>query len=123
MTWLISLLLSNWMCPISSDQNWPHSILVIDYLLMELSYTPRSDFSLRLKNVLTHLIICEVVSKYDESDRYRMLLQAVVAARVAKYLLKDTSDTFVVMAIYITKEFAAERYLVSRVASDMVYLL
>ncbi|KAI5119409.1 hypothetical protein M0805_004896 [Coniferiporia weirii] len=58
-------------------------------------------------------IIGEVVSDPDGSDRWRMLCQAIVLARVGSYLLKEKSArTFVVMAVYVTNHYIAERYFV-----------
>lgn len=79
-----------------------------------------SRFSLGLRNLLVQLIIAEVVSEHDESDRYRMLFQVIVAACVAKYFPKSSSGTFVLMAIYITKRFIEQRYMVPQADSSTV---
>lgn len=101
------------------DQAWSYSILTLFSDTVKARYTPRSDFSLGLTYLIVQLIIAEIVSENNESDRYRMLCQAIVATRVAKYLLKESSDTFVLMAIYVTRNFVAERYLVSQTNSSM----
>ena len=59
-------------------------------------------------------MIGEVISETDGSDRWRMLCQGLAAVRVANQLMKPTIDpetTFVIMAVYVTNQFIAERYL------------
>jgi hypothetical protein len=76
------------------------------------SYRPNSDLSMISKHHRCPYMIAEVISKTDMSDRYRMLLQAIAAARVGRYLMKSGARPFVLMAIYLTKDLVAERYLV-----------
>ena len=58
------------------------------------------------------------MSNKDTSDRYRMLLQATAAARVGRYLMESGARPFVLMGIYLTKNFVAERYLVCGAGKD-----
>jgi hypothetical protein len=54
------------------------------------------------------ILLGEVVSCKDESDRWRMLLQLAICARVNGLV---TSSPLVVQAVYLSKEYQAERYL------------
>jgi hypothetical protein len=54
------------------------------------------------------LLLGEVISNKDESDRWRMLLQLAICARVNGII---TQSPLVVQAIYITNKFVVERYL------------
>ena len=54
------------------------------------------------------ILLGEVVSNKNESDRWRMLLQLAICARVNGVI---TQSPLVVQAIYLTKELVAERYL------------
>ncbi|GBE81004.1 hypothetical protein SCP_0307270 [Sparassis crispa] len=81
-------------------------------------FHPNSDFSVVLREFQCPVILSEVVSQKDENDRYRMLVEAIVAARVGKYLLKPTSrKQFFVIAIYLTAFLEVERYIVSEDSS------
>ena len=71
-------------------------------------YTPHSDLSLVSKTYLCHFIIGEVVSQKDESDRYRMLLQALMVARVGRFLVKSDKTPFILMALYLKKDLTVE---------------
>ena len=58
-------------------------------------------------------IISEVISNKTESDRWRMLVEAIPLARAGQFLLKPTSKkTFFVVAIYVTADLVASRYIV-----------
>ena len=72
------------------------------------SYSPKSDFLLNTSYV--PIVINETVSPTDESDRCRMLLQAMVYVRVGNYL--RTSPDLVILCFYLNTKFEAERYLV-----------
>ena len=72
------------------------------------SYSPNSDFLLNTPYV--PIIINETVSPKNESDRCRMLLQAMVYVRVGNYL--RTSRNLVILCFYLNTNFEAERYLV-----------
>ena len=56
------------------------------------------------------LIIIEICSKDNESDRFRMLLQGSLLVRVMNSI--KSTGTFVAMAIYIKNDFVAKRYLI-----------
>ena len=72
------------------------------------SYCPRSDFVFFLNRC--PLLIIEICSDAQhESDRYRMLLQAGLLARVMD---SKTEAPFIVVAVYISHTFSADRYLV-----------
>ena len=81
-------------------------------------YTPHSDLSLVSAAHLCHFIVGEVISQKNESDRYRMLLQAIVAARVGRYLMQSDKTPFILMALYLRKDLTVERYLVSQAGDD-----
>jgi hypothetical protein len=72
------------------------------------SYSPQSDFL--LKTPYVPIVINETVSPKDESDRCRMLLQAMVYVRVGNFL--RTSRDLVILCFYLNTNFEAERYLV-----------
>jgi hypothetical protein len=58
-----------------------------------------------------HLLL-EVNSQSNESDRFRMLLQASCIARIGNWLRTSTSrKPITIMAIYIDKYFKANQYL------------
>jgi len=58
-----------------------------------------------------HLLL-EVNSQPNESDRFRMLLQASCIARIGNWLRASTSGKpIIIMAIYIDKYFEAMQYL------------
>jgi hypothetical protein len=72
--------------------------------------TPRSDFLMCIKD-FPHLLL-EVNSQSNESDRFRMLLQASCIARIGNWLRTSTSrKPITIMAIYIDKYFKANQYL------------
>ncbi|KAL6300955.1 hypothetical protein BKA93DRAFT_902623 [Sparassis latifolia] len=84
-------------------------------------YHPNSDFSVVLREFRCPVVLSEVVSQKDENDRYRMLMEAIVVARVGKYLLKPTSrKQFFVVAIYLTTSLQVERYIVSEDSSPQI---
>ena len=65
------------------------------------------------RNVAIPFIISQVMSQTSESDRYRMLVQAIAVARAGQYLLKSTSEKrFFVVAIYVNADMVASRYIV-----------
>ena len=58
------------------------------------------------------VMIGEVISITRGDDRYRMLCQGMAETRLANEILRPSADFFVViMAIYVTDELVAERYL------------
>jgi hypothetical protein len=78
------------------------------------SYSPNSDFLLNTPYV--PVIINETISPKNESDRCRMLLQAMVYVRVGNYL-RDSRD-LVILCFYLNTNFEAERYLVYQSSTD-----
>ena len=78
------------------------------------SYSPNSDFLLNTPYV--PIIINETISPPDESDRCRMLLQAMVYVRVGNHL--RTSRDLVILCFYLNRNFEAERYLVYQASTD-----
>jgi len=54
------------------------------------------------------ILLGEVISNKNESDRWRMLLQLAICARVNGVV---TQSPLVVQAVYLTKDFVVERYL------------
>lgn len=76
------------------------------------SFTPRSDFSANALDLCCLYMIAEVVSEKNKSDRWRMILEGIVATRVGTYLMKKTAKKrFVLLGIYLTSELIAELYL------------
>ncbi|OBZ65087.1 hypothetical protein A0H81_14925 [Grifola frondosa] len=76
-------------------------------------YTPNSNFSVISLSHLCPFVVAEVISRQHEEARYRMLLQAVAASRAGRYLLKPRSQKrFFTVAICLTAELIAERYIV-----------
>ena len=68
-----------------------------------------SDFFL-LRKKFCPLLIGEVVSEKDESDKIRMLLQCATIARLGT-ALTNPDYQFVVQAVYLNSDLSAERYL------------
>jgi VIT1/CCC1 family predicted Fe2+/Mn2+ transporter len=86
-------------------------------------YFPRNDFCVwfqreRSGNFALPLIIGEIISHSNEMDRYRMLLQAVALARLISALRSDSTEHLFIVAIYLTKDLAAERYIVMKSRSS-----
>jgi hypothetical protein len=76
----------------------------------EVSYTPKSDFHLEIRT-FPHLLL-EVNSQPNESDRFRMILQAACISRIGNLLRTSTlGSPVVIMAIYIDKNYKAHQYL------------
>lgn len=96
----------------TSDVGWGFSILVDSGRGQPLSnFAPRPDFIL-LPRGFCPIMLGEIVSDLqNESDRSRMLLQLAVCARMNALLVKTNDPPLVVQAIYLSKEYEAERYL------------
>jgi hypothetical protein len=96
---------------------------------LPLKYCPKNDFCIWFEreggSIALPLVIGEVISHQDEKDRFRMLLQAIALARLVSELRKSKSEVqpFIV-AIYVTGDMVAERYIVMKVGttSDKVVL-
>jgi hypothetical protein len=98
---------------ISSEGYWPLVFVAEvkkenDTPYDRYDYHPRSDFLFSLETCPR--INIEVHSKKNKSDLYRMLLQAGLLVRVVNKI-KPELESFVAIAIYITEQFTAERYL------------
>jgi hypothetical protein len=78
------------------------------------SYAPQSDFLLNTPYV--PIVINETISPKSESDRCRMLLQAVVSVRVGNFL--RTHRNLVILCFYLNTNFEAERYVVYQSSPD-----
>jgi hypothetical protein len=63
------------------------------------------------------LLISEVASQEDGSDRWRMLLEAIAVARAGQFLMKKNEKNFVI-AIYLTAEMIAQRFVVAQTGED-----
>ena len=84
-------------------------------------YSPKNDFSIWFKstNVALPLVIGEVVSFKDEKDRFRMLLQAIALARLVFELRKaGSTEQLFIVAIFLTKEMIAERYILMKLSEE-----
>lgn len=57
------------------------------------------------------ILLGEVISNRKESDRWRMLLQLAVCARVNGVIAGASRSPLVVQAVYLTDDYVAERYL------------
>ena len=82
-----------------------------------LKYSPKPDFVLlpyysassdNTKQQFCPILLGEVISNKNKSDRWRMLLQLAVCARVNSVV---TQSPLAVQAIYLTEDFIVERYL------------
>ena len=89
-----------------SGGNWPFQ-LVVESGNKKYHYTPRSDFHASVDQ-LVYLMV-EVQSDRNQSDRYRMFLQAACAARLGRQLYKKP---FIVVALYIENCGTVTRYFV-----------
>ena len=98
-----------------SRGDWPFKLIVsVESQQKKYRYTPRSDFHVSVDQ-LVYLLV-EVQSDKDQSDRYRMLLQAACAARLGRM---SYENPFIVVALYIEKSGRVTRYfLFQRDAAD-----
>jgi len=82
-------------------------------------FHPRSDFGVVHPEYLCPLVISETISDENESDRWRMLIEAIAAARAGHFLMKsDAEEHFFVVAIYLRRSLEAERYIVMQTSAD-----
>ena len=95
-----------WQFPLFVDVDYPHD--------SKYSYNPRSDAELRFSNF--PLLILEVISNENETDRTRLLLQASCLARLGNALresaVQNSTDgnPFIAAAVYINSELQADWY-------------
>ncbi|KAF8873428.1 hypothetical protein BD779DRAFT_1477011 [Infundibulicybe gibba] len=80
-------------------------------------YVPKSDLMVEFTELRYPLIISEVISLKNKSDRTRMLLQAIAMARAGQYLINE-GEQFFVVAIYLDAGLVAERYMVAQIGSN-----
>jgi hypothetical protein len=91
-----------------SRGNWPFKLIVsIEPPKKKYRYTPQSDFHVSVDQ-LVYLLV-EVQSERDQSDRYRMLLQAACAARLGRQIY---NNPFIVVALYIENSGRVTRYFI-----------
>jgi len=57
-------------------------------------------------------VLIEACSEPEQRDHYRMLVQAGVLVRVMNSIKPKNKDSFVAVAVYITKSYIAKRFLV-----------
>ncbi|KAN0081514.1 hypothetical protein V8E55_009138 [Tylopilus felleus] len=81
-------------------------------------FTPRSDWMVISRKHRIPFVISEVISNRNETDRYRMLIQATALARAGHSLLKSSTGTFFIVAIYLDAKMVASRYIVMQHPSD-----
>jgi hypothetical protein len=62
-------------------------------------------------------VLAEICSMKDETDRYRMLIQAACAIRLAHFW-KAKSGNFIIMAIYVDAAYNIKRHLLCQVSED-----
>ena len=120
------------MLTISSEVNWPFRFIAKvpkengNSKFKLYSYTPRSDYLFSVHTC--PLIPIEVCSKPNKIDEFRMLLQAGLLVRVvnSQKQKERTSEQdapvnpFVAIAIYITGECTANRYIVYQAEGNIV---
>jgi hypothetical protein len=70
------------------------------------------------RSFLCSFLISEVVSDGDESDRFHMLLEAIVVAQAGQYLTRQ--GQFCVVAVYRRANLIAERHVVANIGSRAV---
>ncbi len=84
--------------------------LVIEAPGQNFMYSPRSDFHMCIKD-FPHILL-EVKSEQNQSDRYRMVLQASCICRIGNWLRAPTyGKQIVIMAVYVDEDFNAFQYL------------
>ncbi|KIM53127.1 hypothetical protein SCLCIDRAFT_459901 [Scleroderma citrinum Foug A] len=82
-------------------------------------FYPRSDFGVAHPEYLCPLVVSETFYEENESDRWRMLIEAIAAARAGHFLMKsDAEERFFVVAIYLRRSLEAERYIVMQTSAD-----
>ena len=91
-------------------KSWPFKIFVKTDGVVH-RYQPKSDFGYTTINEATPMpvMIGEVASITSGADRYRMLCQGIAETRALN--CNSRQDVFVIMAVYVTDQLIAERYL------------
>ncbi|KAF8554805.1 hypothetical protein OG21DRAFT_1017232 [Imleria badia] len=76
-------------------------------------FTPRNDCMVVSPHHGIPFIISEVISDVNESDRRRVLVEAIALARTGQFLLKSSSKKrFFVVALYVDANMVVSRYIV-----------
>jgi hypothetical protein len=106
---------------LGSDVGWNFSILVaVGKGKSYWRYSPMPDFMLLPSPKVSAddeemgfcpILLGEMVSRADEGDRWRMLLQLAICARINSLATEASHSPLVVQAVYLSKEYCAERYL------------
>ncbi|KAN0081581.1 hypothetical protein V8E55_009205, partial [Tylopilus felleus] len=99
----------------NQEKSWGFPIFVNTSSTINVcrKFTPRSDWMVISPQFRIPFIISEVISNKTQNDRWRMLVEAIPLARAGQFLLKPTSKkTFFVVAIYVTANLVASRYIV-----------
>ncbi|KAN0081576.1 hypothetical protein V8E55_009200 [Tylopilus felleus] len=99
----------------NQEKSWGFPIFVDTSSTINVcrKFTPRSDWMVISPQFRIPFIISEVISNKKQNDRWRMLVEAIPLARAGQFLLKPTSKkTFFVVAIYVTADLVASRYIV-----------
>jgi hypothetical protein len=71
-------------------------------------YTPRSDYSIVVNKL--PVLLLEVSSNSNESDKNRMKLQAACLVRLGNAMIDSSSPAYFVMAIYVDGNYHATEY-------------
>jgi len=103
------------------EMNWKLPLFVhqLDNTDAFYQFHPKSDFGVVHPEYLCPLVISETNSEENESDRWRMLIEAIAAARAGHFLMKsDAEEHFFVVAIYLRRSLEAERYIVMQTSAD-----
>ena len=91
-----------------SHGDWPFKLIVsIESPQKKYRYTPQSNFHVSIDQ-LVYLLV-EVQSDKDQSNRYRMLLQAACVVRLG---CKSYEDPFIIVALYIEKTGMVTQYFI-----------
>jgi hypothetical protein len=96
------------------DMLWNFLIFISNpEMISPCKFRPKNDAMVISPLFQCPLLISEVASQEDESDRWRMLLEAILVAQAGQFLMKNNERYFVV-AIYLTARVIAERFVVAQ---------
>ncbi|OBZ77268.1 Myosin light chain kinase, smooth muscle [Grifola frondosa] len=89
------------------------------------SHRPKSDSCVISERTGFPYLICQIDPDTDSGDHNRMLLQAVALVRVAHHFYERESpeDRFILMAIVVTADFTAQRYLLEVAVDNKVTIV
>ena len=97
----------------SSGKSWPFKIFVKSNSIVH-KYQPTSDFGYTTFDEATLLpvMVGQVVHTAYQYDKIQMLCQGIAMVRVANNIAQlSEQERFVMMAVYVTDQLVAERYL------------